>query len=48
MASLSKPNSKSLISFSDAIKIQRLDSHTYAANLAPDYCIGTGKQTNTP
>lgn len=33
------------ISFSEATKVERLDSHTYRANLVDSFCIGTGKVT---
>lgn len=32
-----------LVPFSEAIKVVKLDSHTYKANLIDSYCIGAGK-----
>lgn len=29
--------------WSEAVKITRLDSHTYSANISPSFLIGTGK-----
>jgi hypothetical protein len=37
-----------VIAFSEGIKVTRLDKHTYAADLAADFCIGTGKLTPSP
>lgn len=32
-----------IVPFSEATKIERLDSHTYRANLVDSFCIGTGR-----
>lgn len=29
--------------FIDAVKVEKLDSHTYRVNLNQDFCIGAGK-----
>lgn len=35
------------IPFSQATKVERLDSHTYKANLVDSFCIGTGELTSS-
>jgi hypothetical protein len=38
-------NTQSIIPFSEATRIERLDSHVYRANLIDSFCIGTGEIT---
>jgi hypothetical protein len=37
------PIAGSLTPFSEATRVERLDSHTYRVNLVDSFCIGTGK-----
>lgn len=37
-----------LVPFSEAAKVERLESHVYRVNLVDTFCIGTGEPEHAP